>query len=136
MVLDTFALTDLERRFEQPEEGRRFQVFLERAIDGQVDLVRELESRGGAVRAALELVWDDEAHPAATLLAVSGADAFGILHAISRRLSEAGASIELAHIATRAGRIHDEFYLTGAMGRLRPDEKTAVEQALSGPAAT
>ena len=136
VVLDTFALTDLEHRFDRPEEGRRFQVFLEQAIDGQVDLVHELESRGGAVRAALELRWDDEAHPMATLLAVDGADAFGILYAVSRRLSEAGAGIELAHISTSAGRIHDEFYLTGAAGKLGPGEKTAVEQALSGLAAT
>src|SRR5262249_33649093 len=114
VVLDTFLLTDVDRRFEPPEEGRRFQVFLEQAIEGQVDLVKELESRGGPVRAALELRWDDEAHPTATLLAIDGADAFGVLHAVSRRLSEAGASIELAEISTRAGRIHDEFYLTGA----------------------
>jgi [protein-PII] uridylyltransferase len=136
VVLDTFALTDVEGRFEQSEEGRRFQVFLERAIDGQVDLVRELESRGGPVRAALDLRWDDDAHPTATLLAVDGADAFGILHAVSRRLSEAGAGIELAHIDTRAGRIHDQFYLTGASGKLAPGERAAVEQALSGLAAT
>lgn len=136
VVLDTFALTDLERRFELPEEGRRFQVFLERAIDGQVDLVKELESRGGPVRAALELRWDDEAHPTATLLAIDGADAFGVLHAVSRRLSEAGASIELAEISTRAGRIHDEFYLTGAAGKLSSAERAAVEEALSGLATT
>jgi [protein-PII] uridylyltransferase len=132
VVLDTFLVTDVDRRFEQPEEGRRFQVFLEQAIEDQVDLVKELESRGGPVRAALQLTWNDEAHPAATLLSVDGADAFGILHAISRRLSEAGAGIELAEIATRSGRIHDEFYLTGAAGKLSAGEKAAVEQALSG----
>src|SRR5207245_6852829 len=85
VVLDTFGLTDVEGRFAQPEEGRRFQVFLEKAIDGQVDLARELESRGGPVRAALDLGWDDGAHPSTTLLTVEGEDAFGILYAISRR---------------------------------------------------
>src|SRR5207237_1007781 len=74
LVLDTFALTDVERRFEQPEEGRRFQVFLERAIEGQVDLLRELEARGGPARARLELGWDDTVHPTATRLSPRGRD--------------------------------------------------------------
>jgi len=31
LVLDTFSVSDAQRRFEQPEEGRRFQAFLEKA---------------------------------------------------------------------------------------------------------
>ena len=131
LVLDTFALTDVERRFEQPEEGRRFQVFLERAIEGQVDLLRELEARGGPVRARLELGWDDTVHPTATRLSVDGPDAFGLLHAVTSRLAEAGASIEIAEIGTRDGRIRDEFYLTEGGGRLGARARRAIEGALA-----
>ena len=132
LVLDTFSVSDAQRRFEQPEEGRRFQAFLEKVITGEVDLERELESQGGKVRVALDLEWDDEAHPAATRLVVSGPDAFGLLHAISRRISEAGCSIEIAHVETRDGRIRDTFYLTSGGGKLLPESRRAAELALAG----
>src|SRR5205814_4669909 len=96
--LDTFQVADAGRRFEQAEEGRRFQAFLEKVIVGEVDLERELAGKAPAARVALDLEWDDAAHPAATRLIVSGPDALGLLHALSRRLSEAGCSIEIAHV--------------------------------------
>jgi [protein-PII] uridylyltransferase len=84
------------------------------------------------VRARLDLEWDDEAHPAATRLTVSGPDGFGLLHAITRRISDAGCSIEIAHVETRAGRIRDTFYLTSDGQKLGPEGRRALEQALAG----
>jgi [protein-PII] uridylyltransferase len=132
LVLDTFSVADAQHRFERPEEGRRFQAFLEKVIAGDVDLERELESHGGPVRASLDLEWDDDSHPEATRLVVSGPDAFGLLHAISRRISDAGCGIEIAHVETWAGRIRDTFYLTSAGVKLTLDERRAVEGALAG----
>src|SRR6185503_9423409 len=131
VVLDTFLVSDTQRRFDQPEEGRRFQAFLEKVLAGEIDLERELETKGGAVRSQLELRWDEEPHPSFTGLTVSGPDAFGLLHAITRRISDAGCSIEIAHVETRAGRIRDTFYLSSDGRKLTAEEREAVEQALS-----
>lgn len=132
LVLDTFSVADARHRFERPEEGRRFQAYLEKVITGEVDLERELDSLGGPVRARLALEWDDDAHPEATRLVVSGPDAFGLLHAITRRISEVGCSIEIAHVETSADRIRDTFYVTSAGAKLAPEGRRAVEDALAG----
>jgi [protein-PII] uridylyltransferase len=132
VVLDTFSVSDAQRRFEQPEEGRRFQAFLEKVVAGEIDLDRELGTLGGPVRTRLEREWDDETHPAFTRLTVSGPDGFGLLHAITRRISDAGCSIEIAHVETRAGRIRDTFYLTADGRKLAPEGRRALDRALAG----
>jgi [protein-PII] uridylyltransferase len=132
VVLDTFTVKDTDGRFEQPEEGRRFQAFLDRVVDGRVDLEHELAAHGPPPRAALALAWNDDAHPTATQLNVSGPDAIGLLHAITRRLSDAGCSIDIAHIDTRDGTIRDTFYLTAGGGKLVAPARKAVELALGG----
>jgi [protein-PII] uridylyltransferase len=131
LVLDTFQVADAQRRFEQGEEGRRFQAFLEKVIVGEVDLERELAGRGATARVGLGLDWDDGAHPEATRLVVSGTDAFGLLHALSRGLSEAGCSIDIAHVETANGRIRDTFYLTAAGRKLDASDRARVEAALA-----
>src|SRR5262249_54675949 len=134
LVLDTFALSDQGGRFESPEERRRFQGYLESVIAGRVDLEKEIpeESRPALASALLRLTWDDEAHPSASALRVTGRDARGLLHAMSRRLSEAGANIELAHIATEDREVRDSFYLTSRGGKLDAEAKKRVEAALLG----
>jgi UTP:GlnB (protein PII) uridylyltransferase len=136
VVLDTFTLADAQGRFGKHDDGRRFQVFLEKAIEGNVDLERELEAKGGRpVRADLVLEWGEDSHPKATELRVSGQDAFGLLHAITHRLSQAGCGIEIAHIATEAGQIRDTFYLTCGGEKLGPGVRHTIERALAGLAA-
>jgi [protein-PII] uridylyltransferase len=136
LVLDTLTVADVGGRFEQAQEGRRFQSVLAQVIDGRVDLDSTLGPQIVDVRAAVELEWDDEAHPSATRLLVSGPDALGLLYAISRRLSEAGCNIEVAHIETTGGRIRDTFFLTVADGKLGPEAKRTVEASLAALAPT
>ena len=130
LILDTFSIADTQGRFEQPEEGRRFQAFLESVITGEVDLERELASLGGPVRATLALEWDAAVHPEATRLVVSGPDAFGLLHAITRGISDAGCGIEIAQVETTGGRIRDTFFLTASGAKLGAEHRQAVEQLL------
>jgi UTP:GlnB (protein PII) uridylyltransferase len=66
----------------------------------------------------------------ASVLRVRGRDARGLLYAISRGLSEAGANIELAHVATEEGEARDSFYLTESGGKLDASAKARVERAL------
>jgi len=136
VVLDTFTLSDPRGRLEEPEERRRLQVFLEGVIEGRVDLEQALRAESdwrepGEMSLALE--WDDEAHPACTLLRLNGRDSFGLLYAVSRRLSAAGCNIEIAHIETPGGEVRDEFYLTSGGAKLTDDGKRDLERALREP---
>jgi len=132
IVLDTFTLSDSSGRFASPEERRRFQAYLESVIVGKVDLESALppDSRPRLDAKALLLDWEDDAHPAASVLRVRGRDARGLLYAISRGLSEAGANIELAHVATEQGEVRDSFYLSENGGKLDDVGKARVARAL------
>ncbi len=136
VVLDTFTLSDARGRLEEPEERRRLQVFLEGVIEGRVDLEQALQGESewpepGGMSLALE--WDDEAHPTCTLLRLRGRDSFGLLYAVSRRLSAAGCNIEIAHIETPGGEVRDEFYLTKGGAKLTDDHKRNLERTLREP---
>lgn len=133
MVLDTFACMDREGRFAEDGERRRFQVFLEQVVDGKVDLeaaMAELPRRPAAVAEPFGLAWDDQAHPSATRLTLSGHDFLGLLYAVSRCMSERGFSIEVAHIETAGDRVRDDFYLTRDGAKLTPAMKVELEEKL------
>ena len=134
-MLDTFCCTDPEGYFEAPEKRRGFQVFLERVIEGTLELEPLLEERLPGLRlppgVSLREEFDDGAHPSATRLAVSGPDCFGLLYLVSRSLSAAGCNIELADVATPGGTACDLFFLTRGGGKLDDAAKRKVRQALS-----
>ncbi len=134
LVLDTFRFADREGRFTDEGERRRFQAFLEDVVEGKQDLEATLRDRldmGPAVGPALSLRWDDDTHPTASRLSVEGRDRLGLLHLISRCLSEAGCSIDMAFIETPGERVRDEFYLTEGAGKLAAGTKRRIEAALS-----
>jgi UTP:GlnB (protein PII) uridylyltransferase len=115
-------------------ERRRFQVFLGEVVDGKVDLeaaMAGLPRQPSAPGEPFELAWDDEAHPSATRLTLSGRDFLGLLYVVSRCMSEAGYSIEVAHIETAGDRVSDDFYLTRDGGKLTPVMKGELEERLS-----
>jgi UTP:GlnB (protein PII) uridylyltransferase len=125
-------VADQKGGFEEPEERRRFQVFLEGVVEGRVDLEKTLQAASrwpetGKMTLAVE--WDDDAHPSCTLLRLGGRDSFGLLYAVSCRLSAAGCNIEIAHIETPGGEVRDEFYLTAGGAKLAPEKKRALELA-------
>jgi [protein-PII] uridylyltransferase len=135
VVLDTFAVADQKGGFTEPEERRRFQVFLEGVVEGRVDLEKVMEAERPwpeTGKMALAVEWDDEAHPSCTLLRLRGRDSLGLLYAVSRRLSSAGCNIEIAHIETPGGEVRDEFYLTAGGAKLDPERKRRLEQAFRG----
>jgi [protein-PII] uridylyltransferase len=133
IILDTFTFQDVEKRIEDGAERRRFQAFVEEVAEGKRDLDAELKGRRGAAATTarpLAVAWDDEAHPLATLLKVRGQDRFGLLYDLSRRLSEAGCSIEIAHIETVGGSVRDDFFLTRGSQKLDPDTKAALTESI------
>lgn len=136
VVLDTFWFRDEEGRFEDHGLRRRFQVFLEEAVEGKADLTALLKERFARRSAApfvdgFEVAMEDEPTLSATRLRLSGPDRFGLLHLFTLRLSEAGADIVLATIATRAGHVRDEFLLKREGKPLGAEGRAEVERALS-----
>jgi [protein-PII] uridylyltransferase len=139
VVLDTFRFRDDEGRFEDDAVRRRFQVFLEEAVEGKVDLDpllrKRLERRTSAIppppAAGFEVEMEDEPGLDATRLRLRGPDRFGLLYLFTRRLSEAGADIALAAIATHAGQVRDELLLTRGGHALGPEGRAEVERGLA-----
>jgi len=136
VVLDTFRFRDDERRFEDSALRRRFQVFLEEAVEGKADLEplmkERLERKGRPPVAGFGVEMEDEPRLDATRLRLRGPDRFGLLYLFSRRLSEAGADIALAAIETDSGRVRDEFLLTRDGRALGAEGRADVERALEG----
>src|SRR6185295_890323 len=136
VVLDTFRFRDDEGRFEDDALRRRFQVFLEQAVEGTVDLEpllkERFEAKGRPVLAGFEVEMQDEPDLHATRLRLEGPDRFGLLSSFSRRLSEAGADIALAEIETEGGRVRDEFLLTRDGDTLGAEGRAEVARALEG----
>jgi [protein-PII] uridylyltransferase len=133
IILDTFTFQDVEKRLEDGAERRRFQAFVEEVAEGKRDLHKELQDQRGASATTprpLAVAWDDEAHPFATLLKVRGQDRFGLLYDLSRVLSEAGCSIEIAHIETVGGSVRDDFFLTLGANKLDPATKAGLTAGL------
>lgn len=136
VVLDTFHFRDDEGCFEDDGRRRRFQVFLEEAVEGKADieptLRRRLERRPASSPAApFDVEMADEPDLGATRLRLRGPDRFGLLYLFTHRLSEAGADIAQATIATEAGQVHDEFLVTRDGRPLGPEGRAELERALA-----
>jgi [protein-PII] uridylyltransferase len=135
IILDTFTFQDVEKRLEDGAERRRFQAFVEEVAEGKRDLDAELRGRRSASAPAarpLAVAWDDDAHPVATLLKVRGPDRFGLLYDLSRVLSDAGCSIEIAYIETVGGSVRDDFFLTRGTQKLDAEAKAGLTASLVG----
>src|SRR5262245_59638582 len=134
MVLDRFDCVDVAGALNDAAAPRRFQAFLEEVLTGNKDveplLLERLPGLKLPPQTRLGFEWDDDAHAAATRLTLRATDCFGLLYLVSRTLSLAGCNIEMAEIATPAGRALDAFYLTRAGGRLTHEDRREVERAL------
>jgi len=129
LVLDTFHFADPKGRFDDDNERRAFQALLEEATSGRATLP-EPGASGEATRGLLRVAFDDHTHSRWTRLVVEGPDRLGLLYGLSKALSEAGCSIELAYIATPDSGVHDEFYLSEAGERPSATTRAALKNAL------
>lgn len=86
--------------------------------------------RGPDVRT--EIVVDNAASPAFTVVDVFTRDREGLLHAIASALHDEGLSIALAKISTEGERVTDAFYVADASGRKveQPARVAALREAL------
>lgn len=135
LVLDTFRFEDREGSFEADGQRRRFQVFLEDAVEGKADpepLLRERIARARIPPGeTLDAELQNDEHLPVTRLTLSCRDHFGLLYLVGRLLSEEGCNIEMAYIETPGDRVRDEFYLTRDGVPLAPDTHGHLKEKLT-----
>lgn len=140
LVLDTFTFADPQNRFADDSQRRQFQVFLEHVVEGKEDVAPKLAERLALVRRALAeeplaAAFEDDTHPQATAVTVSGSNHFGLLYLLSRSFADGGYDIEIAYVETPDGRVRDQFFLTRGGLKLTSamkDEVAARIRSLGG----
>lgn len=137
LVLDVFEFSD-EGGFLRQNPGATGEItrMLDRVVAGWVDVPSLLRGREGSllyrrrIREAPRLHFDNEHSRRYTVLEIVADDAPGLLHRISRAVSEAGCDLDLALIATEGRKAIDVLHLTKAGRKLDETERTALKHGL------
>jgi [protein-PII] uridylyltransferase len=129
-VLDVFTVAGSEEA--RPQAWQRVSADLERALEGTfsvADLVARHTRPSALGRRVTPHVQtlvsiDNGASSRFTVIDVQAPDRLGVLYAITRTLSELGLTIHLSRVATEAGRVIDNFYVSdGVSGAKVVDEE-------------
>ncbi|MBM61679.1 MAG: hypothetical protein CL484_01880 [Acidobacteria bacterium] len=143
VVLDLFRFIDADRFLAMNRSGRSdLTTLLEGVVSGVVDLGTMLKGREAAaqanhnkLRVRTVVHFDHHYSDRYTVLEVVGTNQWGLLHRISRVISEHGCDIELVLISTEGNRAIDVFHLTSSGKKLGPDKEenlsTDLKQALT-----
>ena len=123
-ALDIFWVQDvLGGPFERPDRLARLSVLASQAVSQELDPGAELatrrraSSRASAVfTAAPRVLIDNNASTRHTVIEVNGRDRPGLLHDVTRVLSDLDVSIVTAHVSTFGERAVDVFYVKDAFG--------------------
>ena len=142
VVLDLFRFVDADKFLALNESGpAELKDLLQRVLTGAADLESMLQGREAAARARRHrsrvpnvVHFDHFYSDRYTVLEVGGTNRWGLLHRISRVISEHGCDIDLVLISTEGDRATDVFHLTRDGGKLSTDMehslRTDLETAL------
>lgn len=148
VVLDLFRFVDADEFLALNESGpAELTNLLQEVLTGAVDLESMLKGREAAARARgrrfrIQNVvhFDHYYSDRYTVLEVGGTNRWGLLHRISRVISEHGCDIDLVLISTEGDRATDVFHLTRDGSKLSTDMehdlRTDLEAALGMGEAT
>ena len=140
VVLDVFYVQDSGG---QPfgdgntRQLRRMVAALESAACGDLPVAepRRLteNNRASAFSIAPSIAIDNDASPLATVVEASGRDRPGLLEGLARAISDAGLSIQSAHVHSYGERAVDAFYVVGSDGGklAEPDRLAALRGRLT-----
>jgi [protein-PII] uridylyltransferase len=137
LVLDFFEFSD-EQGFLRQNPGATVEItrMLDRVVAGWVDVPALLKGREASLlyrRRQYEpprLHFDNEHSQKYTVLEIVADDAPGLLHRISRVVSEKGCDLELALIATEGRKAIDVLHLTKAGRKLGEQERNDLKHGL------
>jgi [protein-PII] uridylyltransferase len=140
MVLDVFQFADGDSFFERNSEGRKeFERRLHEVVNGSVDITSLLRNKERSVlyqRTRLRrtpVVHFDAAHSQRyTVLELVADDAPGLLHRISRIISEHGIDVDLVLISTEGQKAIDVFHITRGGAKLSETDEASLKEDLLG----
>jgi [protein-PII] uridylyltransferase len=146
LAVDVFQFADREEFFELNSQGRKeFDRRLEEVVNGTTDVKALLKSKETSVLARRSLVrrrpvvYFDAAHSQRyTVLELVADDAPGLLHRVSRVISDHGVDVDLVLISTEGQKAIDVFHITRGGAKLSEEDeaslKADLEQMLQPPA--
>jgi [protein-PII] uridylyltransferase len=147
LALDVFQFADSDGFFERNSEGpNEFDRRLREVVSGVTDVTALLKNKEGSVltRRALvrrtPVVHFDTGHSQRyTVLELVADDAPGLLHRVSRVISDRGIDVDLVLISTEGQKAIDVFHITRGGSKLSEDDeallKADLERMLKEPGA-
>ncbi len=136
-ILDTFSFEDPNRNLElNPSEIERLTLTLQRVTLGKLKVGQLLKTRPAppppTQRSRIEpaVSFNHSASETATLIEIVAEDRPGLLHDLTRAISEAGCNIEVVLVDTEAHKAIDVFYVTLNGRKLTPVESDPLGKAL------
>jgi [protein-PII] uridylyltransferase len=137
LALDVFQFADggfFERNSEGPQE---FDRRLREVVSGATDVTSLLRSKEGGVFARRSLVrrtpvvhFDTGHSQRYTVLELVADDAPGLLHRVSRVISDRGVDVDLVLISTEGQKAIDVFHITRGGSKLSEDDEALLKADL------
>jgi [protein-PII] uridylyltransferase len=135
MALDTFWIQDAAGgAFDAPHRLARLAVLIEQSLSGRLRLSTEIRKvskvllgqRLRSIHVPPRVVIDNYASNTHTVVEVNGRDRPGLLHDVTRAISEQGLQIASAHVTTYGVRAVDVFYVKDVFGLKVENERKLV----------
>jgi [protein-PII] uridylyltransferase len=139
LVLDVFQFMDRDGFFElNSQSGEQFDRTLRDVMAGQSDVRAMLTNkersvlfrRTPMVRRTPVIYFDNEHSQRYTVLELVADDAPGLLHRVSRVISEHGVDVDLVLISTEGQKAIDVFHITRGGAKLTEDAEAALKADL------
>jgi [protein-PII] uridylyltransferase len=138
LALDVFQFADSEGFFARNSEAlTEFDRRMREAVSGATDVTSLLKSKEGSVLARRSLVrrtpvvhFDSGHSQRYTVLELVADDAPGLLHRVSRVISDRGIDVDLVLISTEGQKAIDVFHMTRGGSKLSDDEEASLRDAL------
>ena len=139
LVLDVFQFMDRDGFFDRNSQAReQFDRTLRHVVAGQTDIRLMLKNRARSVlfrrtpmaRRTPVLYFDNEHSQRYTVLELVADDAPGLLHRVSRVISEHGVDVDLVLISTEGQKAIDVFHITRGGAKLTEDAEAALQADL------
>jgi [protein-PII] uridylyltransferase len=138
LALDVFQFSDADGFFERNSQGpKEFDRRLREVVGGETDVTSLLRSKEGSVltrRAVVRrtpVVHFDMGHSQKyTVLELVADDAPGLLHRVSRVISDHGVDVDLVLISTEGQKAIDVFHITRGGSKLSEDDEASLKADL------
>ena len=124
MALDTIHLErEFDRADDEERRAKKIAVTIERLLKGEARLAdvastkKKPKARLSAFSVEPQVVIDNTLSDALTVIEINGLDRPGLLHDVTREISDMNLDIASAHIATFGEKAVDVFYVTDLTGK-------------------